>query len=80
MVSANQGIAVGMASMICGFHLGEVCETTIEYIKNPDHDLISTLKAPDFPTGGELIWDPDAMRESTGQGAALSRCARGGVI
>jgi len=71
LVSANQGIAVGMASMICGFHLGEVCETTIEYIKNPDHDLISTLKAPDFPTGGELIWDPDAMREiyRTGRGS-----------
>ncbi len=71
LVSANQGIAVGMASMTCGFHLGEVCETAIEYIKNPDHELISTLKAPDFPTGGELIWDLEAMREiyRTGRGS-----------
>ena len=57
LVSANTGIAVGMASNICGFNLEEVCRTAIEYIKNPQHDLISTLKAPDFPSGGELIFD-----------------------
>ena len=52
LVSANMGIAVGMASNICGFNLGEVCDTTVAYLKNPGHDLMSTLKAPDFPTGG----------------------------
>lgn len=71
LVSANQGIAVGMASMMCGFNLGEVCQTTIEYIKNPDHDLFSTLKAPDFPTGGELLYDHATMSDiyRTGRGS-----------
>ena len=50
LVSANQGIAVGMASQICGFNLGEVCDTTVSLLKNPDHDIASTLLAPDFPT------------------------------
>ncbi len=57
LVSANMGIAVGMASNICGFNLGEVCDTTVAYLKNPGHDILSTLKAPDFPTGGELLYD-----------------------
>jgi DNA gyrase subunit A len=57
LVSANQGIAVGMASNLCGFHLGEVCDTTIAFLKNPEHDIASTLKAPDFPTGGQLLYD-----------------------
>jgi len=57
LVSANQGIAVGMASNLCGFNLGEVCDTTIALLKNPDHDIMSTLKAPDLPTGGELLYD-----------------------
>ena len=53
LVSANQGIAVGMASQICGFNLGEVCETTIAYLKNPAHDICRPrCLAPDFPTGG----------------------------
>ena len=72
LVSANSGIAVGMASQICGFNLGEVCDTTIAYLKNPDCDLAETLLAPDFPTGGELICDPDALRE-------VYRTGRGGV-
>ena len=55
LVSANSGIAVGMASQFCGFNLREVCETTAAYLKNPDCDLTETLLAPDFPTGGELI-------------------------
>ena len=58
LVSANQGIAVGMASQICGFNLAEVCDTTIALLKNPDHDIASTLLAPDFPTGGQLVCDP----------------------
>jgi len=55
LVSANQGIAVGMASQLCGFNLGEVCDTTIAYLKNPDCDLTETLLAPDFPTGGVIL-------------------------
>ena len=72
LVSANQGIAVGMASQICGFNLGEVCDTTIALLKNPDHDVASTLLAPDFPTGGQIICDPAELRE-------LYRTGRGGV-
>ena len=72
LVSANQGIAVGMASQICGFNLGEVCDTTVALLKNPDHDIASTLLAPDFPTGGQIICDPAELRE-------LYRTGRGGV-
>ena len=75
LVSANQGIAVGMASQLCGFNLGEVCDTTIAYLKNPDCDLTETLLAPDFPTSGEVICDVDALREiySTGRGGVKVR-------
>ncbi len=71
LVSANQGIAVGMASNLCGFNLGEVCETTIAFLKNPDHDILSTLKAPDLPTGGELLYDAKTLGEiyRTGRGS-----------
>ena len=71
LVSANQGIAVGMASNLCGFNLGEVCDTTIAYLKDPDHDLMSTLKAPDLPTGGELLYDQAALSDiyRTGRGS-----------
>ena len=71
LVSANQGIAVGMASSLCGFNLGEVCDTTIAFLKNPDHDIMSTLKAPDLPTGGELLYDEAALSEiyRTGRGS-----------
>ena len=72
LVSANQGIAVGMASQICGFNLGEVCDTTIAYLKNPAHDIASTLLAPDFPTGGQILCDGDELRE-------IYRTGRGGV-
>ena len=54
---------MGMASNLCGFNLGEVCDTTIAFLKNPDHDILSTLKAPDLPTGGELIYDAAALGE-----------------
>ncbi|MBQ4582497.1 MAG: topoisomerase IV [Oscillospiraceae bacterium] len=75
LVSSNQGIAVGMASSICGFNLGEVCDTTIAYLKNPEHDLTTTLLAPDFPTGGELICDMDELRRiyDTGRGSVKVR-------
>ena len=71
LVSANTGIAVGMASQICGFNLNEVCETTINYLKDPECDLMQTLPAPDFPTGGEIVYDPDEMRAvyETGRGS-----------
>lgn len=62
LVSPNQGIAVGMASNICSFNLVEICKTTIELIKNKNHDLLLTLIAPDFTTGAEIIYDPDQMR------------------
>lgn len=62
LVSANTGIAVGMASNFCGFNLEEVCRTTIACIKDADHDILATLPAPDFTTGGELIYDEAEMR------------------
>ena len=75
LVSANSGIAVGMASQFCGFNLKEVCDTTVAYLKNPGCDLTETLLAPDFPTGGELICDPNALREiyETGRGSVKVR-------
>ena len=75
LVSANSGIAVGMASQFCGFNLKEVCETTVAYLKNPNCDLTETLLAPDFPTGGDLICDPNALREiyETGRGSVKVR-------
>ena len=75
LVSANSGIAVGMASQFCGFNLKEVCDTTVAYLKNPDCDLTETLLAPDFPTGGELIFDADAIRDiyNTGRGSVRVR-------
>ena len=71
LVSANQGIAVGMASNLCGFNLEEVCDTTIALLKNPEHDIMSTLKAPDLPTGGELLYDASEMANiyRTGRGS-----------
>ncbi len=71
LVSANKGIAVGMASDLCGFNLGEVCDTAIAFIKDPNHDIMSTLKAPDLPTGGDLLYDGAALSEiyRTGRGS-----------
>jgi len=75
LVSANQGIAVGMASQLCGFNLGEVCDTTIAFLKNPACDISATLLGPDFPTGGEIIYDQAALEEiyRTGRGAVKIR-------
>lgn len=75
LVSANTGIAVGMASNICGFNLAEVCQTTIEYINNPEHNLLSTLKGPDFPTGGEYLYDAGELKNiyETGRGSLKVR-------
>ncbi len=71
LVSANQGIAVSMASNICSFNLREICETAIALIKNPNHDILETLPGPDFSTGAELLFDEAATREiyATGRGS-----------
>ena len=71
LVSANSGIAVGMASQICGFNLNEVCTTTINYLRDPEADIMATMPAPDFPTGGEIIYDRREMEEiyRTGRGS-----------
>ena len=70
LVSANTGIAVGMASNICGFNLREVCETAIACMNDENVNLLDTLPAPDFPTGGEIIYDPAEMLSlyQTGRG------------
>lgn len=71
LVNANTGIAVGMASSICSFNLKEICETTIELLRNPKCDISQTLKAPDFSGGGLLIYDKASMDEiyNTGRGS-----------
>ena len=76
LVNANTGIAVGMASNICPFNLAEVCQTTIALIRDPDFDVASTLQAPDFPGGGQAVYDRAAMEEiyRTGRGGVKIRC------
>lgn len=71
LVNSNMGIAVGMASNICSFNLGEICNTTVELIKDPDADIMETLKAPDFIGGGQIIYDEALMRDiyRTGRGS-----------
>ncbi len=71
LVSANQGIAVGMASNICSFNLKEVCDTAIALMKNPNHDILETLPSPDFSTGAQLLFDEATTREiySNGRGS-----------
>lgn len=71
LVSANSGIAVGMASQICGFNLNEVCTAAINCIRDPEFDVLSVMPAPDFPTGGEIIYDRREMEEiyRTGRGS-----------
>ena len=75
LVNANTGIAVGMASSICPFNLKEVCETTIGLIRDPDFDVMSTLLAPDFPGGGQIICDRNALKQvyATGRGGIKVR-------
>ncbi|MEG1993507.1 MAG: DNA gyrase subunit A, partial [Oscillospiraceae bacterium] len=71
LVNANTGIAVGMASSICSFNLKEVCETTTQLLKNPDHNIMTTLKSPDFPGGGVIIYDAKQIENiyKTGRGS-----------
>lgn len=72
LVNANTGIAVGMASNICPFNLKEVCETAAARIRHPQHDLLSTLQAPDFPGGGQILYDREQL-------ARIYRSGRGSV-
>lgn len=71
LVSGNTGIAVGMASQICGFNLGEVCRTAIEFLQDPECDVFATMPAPDFSTGGEIVYDRAEMEAiyNTGRGS-----------
>lgn len=71
LVNPNQGIAVGMASNICSFNLNEVCQTTIAYLKDADCDIAKTLIAPDFSTGGQLIYNAEELNTiyRTGRGS-----------
>ncbi len=71
LVNPNQGIAVGMASNICSFNLSEICDATIKLMKNPDSDILDVLKAPDFSTGGQVLYDENIFREiyQTGRGS-----------
>lgn len=75
LVNANTGIAVGMASSICSFNLREICDTTIALIKDKDHDIASTLPAPDMTSGGQIIYDKKVFDEiyKTGRGSFKMR-------
>lgn len=75
LVNSNFGLAVSMASNICSFNLAEVCETTVALIKNPEHNALSTLKGPDFPGGGYIVYDEVEMEKiyKTGLGAVKVR-------
>lgn len=75
LVNANTGIAVGMASSICSFNLEEVCRTTIGLLKDPDFDIMSTLIAPDFTGGAQIIYDKNVLENiyRTGRGSLKLR-------
>jgi len=75
LVNANTGIAVGMASNICSFNLREICETTAALIRDPDHDIKSTLPAPDFTGGCQIIYDENVIDQvyETGRGSIKLR-------
>ncbi|MDE5582692.1 MAG: topoisomerase IV [Ruminococcus sp.] len=75
LVNSNTGIAVSMASNVCPFNLTEICETTIELMKNPNHDILETLKGADFPGGGLMLYDENELRKiyETGRGSIKVR-------
>ena len=78
LVSPNLGVAVGMACSICSFNLAEICDGTIQLLKNPDTDidrLIDIIRAPDFPSGGNMIYDREKFREifASGRGSVRVR-------
>lgn len=71
LINNNIGIAVSMASNICSFNLREICETTIALMKDPEHDVSTTLQGPDFPGGGYILYDDAEMQQiyRTGRGS-----------
>jgi len=75
LVNSNIGIAVSMASNICPFNLREICETTIAMMKDPEHDVSTTLQGPDFPGGGYIVYDEAEMQKvyRTGTGGIKVR-------
>ncbi len=75
LINSNMGMAVGMASSICSFNLEEVCNTTIELLRNPKHDVVDTMKGPDFSGGGQLVYDRAAIENvfNTGRGGLKIR-------
>ena len=75
LVNNNMGIAVGMASSICSFNLTEVCQTAAALLRDPQHDILSTLKAPDFPGGGFVLYNEEELRRiyETGRGSVRVR-------
>ncbi len=75
LVNSNMGIAVSIASNVCPFNLTEICDTTIALLKNPDHNALSTLKGPDFPGGGFMLYDEDELEKiyRTGRGSVKVR-------
>ena len=75
LVNANTGIAVGMASSVCSFNLREICETTAALIRDSDHDIFSTLPAPDFSGGGQIVYNEQALKDiyETGRGSIKVR-------
>ena len=75
LVNSNTGIAVSMASNVCPFNLQEVCETTIALMNDPEHDILSTLKGPDFPGGGLMLYDEAELKKviETGRGSIKVR-------
>ena len=75
LINSNTGIAVGMASNICSFNLKEVCETTAALIRDPDHDVMSTMPAPDFSGGASIVYDDEVMKKvyETGRGSIRLR-------
>ncbi len=75
LVNANTGIAVGMASSVCSFNLREICETTAALIRDDSHDVFSTLPAPDFSGGGQIVYNEQALKDiyETGRGSIKVR-------
>ena len=75
LVNANVGIAVSMASNVCPFNLAEICETCIALMRDPEHDICTTLKGPDFPGGGFLLYEEEELKKiyETGRGSVKVR-------
>lgn len=75
LVNSNVGIGVSMASSVCPFNLKELCEATVSLMRDPDYDVMQSMKGPDFPGGGYMVWDEDKLRQiyNTGRGSVKIR-------